>query len=93
MVKHSETTLHSPDEIKFTRSKLSVLAQKRYFHEEHQALTQKTQIYILTLNLSMNPKGIIRVNGRLSNSATLSYNERWNYNLNPPELISLDFTT
>ncbi|XP_050324467.1 uncharacterized protein LOC126755778 [Bactrocera neohumeralis] len=78
----SYTTLEiTPEEFNTTRTKLIILSQKKYFQEEYEALTQKTSIpkksTILTLNPLIDPKGIMRVNGRLSNSAALSYNERY----------------
>ncbi|XP_039965292.1 uncharacterized protein LOC120777820 [Bactrocera tryoni] len=70
----------TPEEFKTTRMKLIIHTQKTHFREEYDALTRKTQIHkkssLLTLNPFIDPKGVMRSDGRLTNSAALSYNER-----------------
>ncbi|XP_039967839.1 uncharacterized protein LOC120779562 [Bactrocera tryoni] len=70
----------TPEEFKTTRMKLIIHTQKTHFREEYDALTRKIQIHkkssLLTLNPFIDPKGVMRSDGRLTNSAALSYNER-----------------
>ncbi|XP_039968032.1 uncharacterized protein LOC120779724 [Bactrocera tryoni] len=70
----------TPEEFKTTRMKLTIHTQKTHFREEYDALTHKTQIHkkssLLTSNPFIDPKGVMRSDGRLTNSTALSYNER-----------------
>lgn len=69
----------SIEEIKFVKNRLIILAQKHYFSEEYLSLSHKRKIpatsSLLTLNPFLDSTKIIRSNGRLIQSPTLTYNE------------------
>ncbi|XP_073831520.1 uncharacterized protein [Musca autumnalis] len=60
--------------------KRSSIIQKFFYLDEYEALEKKTRISptssLLTLNPFLDPKGIMRANGRLVQSTALTYSER-----------------
>lgn len=68
-------------EVLEVKNKLIVLAQKYEFPETYKALLQKESIpkssKILNLNPFFDDKGQIRANGRLANSSSLSFDEKY----------------
>lgn len=71
----------SAEEIKFVKNKLIIMTQKHNFASEYHSLSQRINISssssLLTLNPFIDSCGIMRANGRLTNSQTLTYNERY----------------
>lgn len=74
----SDSLLH--EEIIFTKNRLIILTQRKYYSSEYATLSQgkplKSKSCLLTLNPFLDENGIIRSHGRLS-SSTLSYAERF----------------
>ncbi|XP_073820626.1 uncharacterized protein [Musca autumnalis] len=61
--------------------RLAILAQKFHYAEEYKHLLDKRPLPSSSSLLSLNPildeSGVMRLNGRLANSPTLSENEKW----------------
>lgn len=80
--RHLKTTSSdiSAEEINFVKYRLIMLTQKHYFGEDYALLSQKSKISssssLLTLNRFIDTTGVIRSNGRLTLTPTLTYNER-----------------
>ncbi|XP_075158202.1 uncharacterized protein LOC142231478 [Haematobia irritans] len=74
------TDFITKDEIKFVKFNLIRQAQRKYYSTEYNATENHMPISSKSRLLALNPKldenGLLRVNGRLSNS-DLSYNERF----------------
>lgn len=70
----------SAEELSFIRNRLFLLAQVRFFPDDHLRLSKKCNIsnssQLLTLTPFLDKNGIIRANGRLGSAKGLSYNER-----------------
>ncbi|XP_065368746.1 uncharacterized protein LOC135961178 [Calliphora vicina] len=68
------------NEMKFVKSRLIVLAQKKFYNEEYQCVNESKNISnkspLKSLNPFMDKDSILRVNGRLSQSS-LPYGERY----------------
>lgn len=77
----------SSDELSAGRKRLIRLSQMRYFPEEYQSLSLKKSIDkkspLLTLTPFLDNDKIIRANGRLGSTMSLSYNERHPFILSP----------
>ncbi|XP_075163362.1 uncharacterized protein LOC142235997 [Haematobia irritans] len=76
----STSTEISSDEIKFVKTRLIIITQRHNFGEEYTQLSKKLQIAstssLLTLNPFVDTFGIMRSNGRLTKSPSLTFNER-----------------
>ncbi|XP_075157657.1 uncharacterized protein LOC142230924 [Haematobia irritans] len=70
----------SSDEIKFVKNRLIIITQRHHFGEEYSQLSKKLQVAstssLLTLNPFLDTSGIMRSNGRLTKSPTLTFGER-----------------
>lgn len=94
-IQHSTLEIDA-GEIKAVRTTLTVLCQIQHFGEEYECLKKKTRLpnksILLTLNPFLDSKGIIRANGRLTNSNQLTYEERHpaiiSYNSNFARLLT-----
>ncbi|XP_075163386.1 uncharacterized protein LOC142236021 [Haematobia irritans] len=68
-------------EIQMVQKSLIVMTQRAYFPSEYITLSSKKPLSsassILTLNPFLDPEGIIRSNGRLVSSPSLSYDEKY----------------
>ncbi|XP_065356290.1 uncharacterized protein LOC135950686 [Calliphora vicina] len=78
---HYESTSISPQEVIQVRDRLIQIAQKVTYPNEYKAIENHENISktssILNLNPFLDSKKLIRVNGRLANSTSLSYDERF----------------
>ncbi|XP_075150815.1 uncharacterized protein LOC142224922 [Haematobia irritans] len=70
----------SSDEIKFVKTRIVIITQRHHYGEEYTQLSKKLQIAstssLLTLNPFLDTSGIMRSNGRLTKSPSLTFNER-----------------
>lgn len=70
----------SSSEIKFIRTRLAILAQKVHFSDEYKSLTDREPLHskssLMPLNPFIDEDGVMRLNGRLVKSPTLSYSEQ-----------------
>ncbi|XP_075163141.1 uncharacterized protein LOC142235769 [Haematobia irritans] len=77
---HTASAELTHSEIKSIKTRLIILAQKRFFQTEYGELKKSNPISnkssLSTLNPFLDSHGIMRVNGRLADSS-LSYNERY----------------
>ncbi|XP_073841537.1 uncharacterized protein [Musca autumnalis] len=87
-----QTYTYSTTKLSFTelfagRKHLIMLSQKTYFPEEYEALSQRKPLNnsspLLTLTPFMDQHGIIRANGRLGSTMSMSYSERHPFILSP----------
>ncbi|XP_075157757.1 uncharacterized protein LOC142231024 [Haematobia irritans] len=74
------TSKLTAQEVTFVRSRLFLLAQRRSFPDEYMKLSKKQFVAsnspLLSLTPFLDQKGIIRANGRLGATTSLTYNER-----------------
>lgn len=70
----------SRSEVHFVKQRLAILAQKYYFAEEYRSLINQARLPsnrpLIPSNPILDSDGVIRLNGRLCLSPTLSYSER-----------------
>lgn len=68
------------EEIQDVKTRLIVLTQRHFFAKEYHSLKKQSAISmnsnLISLNPFLDPKGVMRANGRLSQSPALTYNER-----------------
>ncbi|XP_073821454.1 uncharacterized protein [Musca autumnalis] len=75
-----DTVRLSAEEIAFARSRLMSMSQRIHFPQEYDCLSKKLPLDsgspLLSLNLFLDRHQLIRANGRLGNTLSLSYDER-----------------
>ncbi|XP_059224813.1 uncharacterized protein LOC131997647 [Stomoxys calcitrans] len=75
----SPNGLITSEELNFVKYRAIIISQRAYFHREYDSLMLNSTINVksrlLTLNPYLDKNGLLRVNGRLSNS-DLSFNEK-----------------
>ncbi|XP_059223171.1 uncharacterized protein LOC131996976 [Stomoxys calcitrans] len=75
----SQTSVSS-EELQLSKERLVVVAQKVYFTDDYYRLLNNQSIsnrsHLLCLNPFIDPKGLMRVGGRLDNATSLSYSEK-----------------